>query len=377
MTEQTAAITLSLLAAGRLSLTDVVTLYEAAGSALAVMENRGDVRSFVPEATDKLCDIMASDMASFVGRAEQEQQWAADNGVGIIMISDKDYPERLRSCHDAPLVLYTKGKTDLNTQCTLAVVGTRKCTSYGKDVIESIMHDLKELCPSVRIVSGLAYGVDICAHRAALNEDIVTVGVVAHGHDTLYPALHRNDANRMTEHGGAVITEYVHGTRPEARNFLQRNRIIAGLTDATLVVESASHGGGLVTARIAQDYGREVYAIPGPVGAPYSAGCNNMIRDQKAQLVSSAQDIVSMMNWEQQTKLQQARKDGIERSLFNNLSSDEQKIADALRQSGDLPLSELLAITTLPVSVLYSTLFSLEMRGIIRTMPGNTYHFIR
>ena len=132
-----------------------------------------------------------------------------------------------------------------------------------------------------------------------------------------------------------------------------------------------------MTARIAQDYGREVYAIPGPVGAPYSAGCNNMIRDQKAQLVSSAQDIVSMMNWEQQTKLQQARKDGIERSLFNDLSSDEQKIADALRQSGDLPLSELLAITTLPVSVLHSTLFSLEMRGIIRTMPGNTYHFIR
>lgn len=376
MTEQTAIITLSMLATGKLSLTDAMTLYDEAGTALAVIENRKDIRSIVPDATEKLCNVMASDITSFIERAEQEQVWAADNGTDIITISDKRYPERLRHCPDAPLVLYVKGATDFNASCSLAIVGTRKCTSYGKDVIENIMRDLSNQCPSVHIVSGLAYGVDICAHRASLSNGMTTIGVVAHGHDTLYPALHRNDANRMIEHGGAVITEYAHGTRPEARNFLQRNRIIAGITDATLVVESAARGGGLVTARIAQDYGREVFAIPGPVKSPYSEGCNNMIRDQKAQLVSSAQDIIAMMNWEQETKLQQARKEGIERSLFNKLTDDEQKIVDALQQHGDLPVNELLTITSIPVSMLHSTLFSLEMRGIIRTMPGNSYHYI-
>lgn len=376
LTEQTANIALSILAGGRLGPSDAKTLHDTAGSALCVIENSKDICAVIPDATDRLREIMSTKTEESLRRAEEEQQWAADNNVNIITIDDARYPDRLRQCHDAPLTLYMRGNANLNPACSLAVVGTRKCTAYGKDVIDHIIRDLKMLCPSVQIVSGLAYGVDICAHRASLHEGVPTIGVVAHGHDTLYPALHRTEANQMLENDGAVLTEYVHGIRPVAGNFLQRNRIVAGMTDATLVVESASHGGSLVTARLAQDYGREVFAVPGHVTAEYSKGCNNLIRDQKAQLITSAQDIVNAMDWQRLAKLEQARSVGIERTLFNDLSGDEQKIADALRQHGDKPIGELSLITAIPVSVLQSMLFSLEMRGVIRAVPGNAYHFI-
>lgn len=376
MTEQTAILVLSMLAGGRLGYADAKRLYEVAGSALAIVENRNDIRSIVPDASDRLCEILSVDISSVVVRAEEEQRWAAENSVGVIPISSNSYPERLRHCPDAPLVIYVRGTASLNPSCALAIVGTRKCTAYGRDVIDAIIGDLKKLCPSVQIISGLAYGVDICAHRAALRESMSTVGVVAHGHDTLYPALHRPEANKMIQSCGAVVTEYPRFTRPEARNFLQRNRIIAGMSDATLVVESASHGGGLVTARIAQDYNREVFAVPGSIQSEYSAGCNNLIRDQKAQLVTSADDIVSLMNWQREATLQQARRNGIERTLFETLAPDEQKIVDALTQHGDTSLNDLTIYTSLPVQTLNALLFSLEMRGVIRTLSGSIYHLI-
>ena len=365
-----------MLAAGRLGLDDAKTLYDTAGSALAVFENSNDIRSIVPDATDRLCEIMKGDTSEYIRRAEEEQQWASGNNVKIITIKDTAYSDRLRQCPDAPLVLYVRGDADLNPSCALAIVGTRKCTTYGRDTIDRIIDDLKTMCPMIQVVSGLAYGVDINAHRASLRNGLSTIGVVAHGQDTLYPALHRSEANRMLGNNGAVITEYPRGTRPEARNFLQRNRIIAGMTDATLVVESAARGGGLVTARIAQDYGREVFAVPGHITAEYSQGCNNLIRDQKAQLITSAQDIADIMNWQRLSQLEQARNAGIECKLFNSLTIDEQKVVDALMQHGDKPLSELSMITDIPVSVLQALLFSLEMRGILRAMPGNAYHLI-
>lgn len=242
-------LTLSLLATGRLSLSDAVTLYETAGSVASVLENRKDIRSIIPDASDSLVELMSGDLSAYERRAEEEIAWCEHNKVRILTIADEDYPNRLRHTHDAPLAIFVRGKANLNAPHIIDIVGTRKCTPYGHDVINNIVKDLATLCPDIIITSGLAYGVDIFSHRAALANGLSTVGVVAHGQDTLYPSLHRNDANRMVLGNGAVLTEYFHGARPEARNFLQRNRIIAGLSDATIIIESASHGGGLVTTR--------------------------------------------------------------------------------------------------------------------------------
>lgn len=369
-------LTLSLLATGRLSLSDAVTLYETAGSAAVIMQNRNDIRAIIPNASDNLVEVMSGDLSIYERRAEEEIEWCEQNKVRILTIADDDYPDRLRHTHDAPMAIFVRGKANLNAQHIIDIVGTRKCTPYGQDVINHIVNDLAELCPDIIITSGLAYGVDIFSHRAALAHGLPTIGVVAHGQDTLYPSLHRNDANKMVLGNGAVLTEYFRGTRPEARNFLQRNRIIAGLSDATVIIESASHGGGLVTARIAQDYGREVFAVPGPVNAEYSMGCNNLIRDNKAQLITSARDIVNAMGWENDVVIQKARKQGIARQLFVNLSKEEQRIADFLRENGDSATNTITLGTGLTISSVTSLLFSLEMKGIVKSLSGNTYHLI-
>lgn len=354
---------------------DVARLYESAGSACAVMEHRSDIRQIVPNASDKLVEVLQRDLSAYEKRVEEEQQWCEKNNVRILTIADTDYPQRLRSCHDAPLVLFTRGMADLNAPHIIDIVGTRKCTPYGQDFIAAMVKDLTTLCPDIMIVSGLAYGIDISAHRAALQHDIPTVGVVAHGQDTLYPQLHRNEANRMVLGNGGVVTEYFRGTRPEARNFLQRNRIIAGLSDATVIIESAGHGGGLVTARIAQDYGRDVFALPGNITSPMSEGCNNLIRDNKAQLITSAADLVNFMGWQDASKLAKARSAGIERQMFVDLSPTEQQIVDALQKADQQP-NVLAMNTSLPISAITSALFTLEMKGVVKSLSGNTYHLI-
>ena len=378
MTQTTACITLSMLAAGRLGLNDAKALHDMAGSATAVLENRNDIRSIAPEASDRLCEIMKQDITDVCSRAEEEERWCNDHGIKMLCIDDADYPNRLKHCADAPLVLYVRGDANLNASHAIDIVGTRQCTPYGRDVIDKIIGDLATLCPGITINSGLAYGVDIAAHRVALQHSLPTVGVVAHGHDTLYPALHKKEASEMINNGGAVITEYSRGTRPEARNFLQRNRIIAGISDATIVIESASHGGGLVTARIALDYGREVFAVPGPVNAEYSKGCNNLIRDNKAQLITSAQDIVNVMNWQNDIKLEQARKAGISRSMFaeETLTDGERLMVRFLREHGDSQVNDMAAQTGMSISTINSALFSLEMQGIVKPLSGNFYHLI-
>lgn len=348
---------------GRLSLVDAKTLYDDTESIVAVLER----------VKEKLKGI---DYAALEARAIDEQEWCDKNKVKVSDITSPDYPARLRNCADAPMVLFTRGKADLNAPHIINIVGTRKCTVYGQDCINRIVTDLKALCPDVIIASGLAYGVDITAHRAALHEGIPTVGVVAHGQDTLYPSLHRNEANKMVLGNGGVITEYLRGTRPEARNFLQRNRIIAGISDATIIAESAAHGGGLVTARLAMDYNRDVFAIPGPINAEFSAGCNNLIRDNKAQLITSAEDIVTILNWKTDEAIQQLRQGGIARSLFIELTDVEQTIAEVLQKYGDLQSNLIAQYTSLPISTINSTLFTLEMKGVVTSLSGNAYHLI-
>ncbi len=320
---------------------------------------------------------MGSDISFYVEKAKQQEEWCIEHGVRIITIDDEDYPSRLRSCPDAPLVLYVRGNCNMNPAHVINIVGTRMCTAYGKDFITNFIKDINEKCTDITIVSGLAYGVDICAHRAAMANHMSTVGVVAHGHDMLYPQLHRNDAKNMTEKNGAVITEYACGTRPEARNFLQRNRIIAGMSDATIVVESAAHGGGLVTARLAQDYNREVFAVPGPVNAEYSKGCNALIRDNKATLLTCADDIMKAMGWQEEKEIIKARKQGIERSLFPTLTPDEETIVKALEKHGDCQSNAIAMHTGLSIGTIASLMFSMEMKGIVTSLPGNTFHLIK
>ncbi len=376
MNETTALITLSLLATSKLSLTNAILLYSKMGSARNVLDCRTHLRDILPDASASLVAFMSGDISLYEEKAEEEQKWCDEHNVRIISIDSVEYPNRLKDCSDAPLVLYSRGNSDLNANHIINIVGTRQCTTYGKDFINRFICDLKEACPDVVVVSGLAYGVDICAHRACLNNGITTIGIVAHGHDRLYPDLHRTEAEKMIKEHGAVITEFVSGTRPEARNFLQRNRIIAGMCDATILVESASHGGGLVTAKLAQDYSREVFAVPGPVNAEYSTGCNNLIRDSKASLITCAADVIKAMSWQKEKTLTKARKQGIERTLFPTLSTEEQVIIDILKSQGDCQSNVIAQHCGLPISTVISKLFSLEMQGVITSLSGNVFHLI-
>ena len=225
-------------------------------------------------------------------------------------------------------------------------------------------------------MSGLAYGIDICAHREALEAGLDTVAVLAHGLDNLYPPRHKDTADRMLRHGG-LLTEHPTHTNADKLNFLRRNRIVAGLSDAVVVAESASHGGALVTARIARSYDRDVAAFPGRVGDEYSEGCNNLIRDNKAMLITSADDLVNAMGWQDDAQLAAARREGIERTLFPELSTEEQAVADILMKDNDLQLNTLSAATGMAVGRLAAVMFSLEMKGLVKCRAGGVYHLIR
>ena len=291
-----------------------LALYRTLGSATAVYEHRADIGDVLEDCSPRLVRAVR-DWDEPLRRAEAEMEFAARHGVKVLTPADDGYPKRLAECADAPLALYYKGTADLNQPKAISVVGTRHCTAYGQDLTARLVARLRELCPSVLVVSGLAYGIDICAHRAAMAQGYETVAVLAHGLDRLYPPRHRDTAREMTARGG-LLTEFMTGTNPDKANFVRRNRIVAGMTDATVLVESGAKGGGLITAGIARSYCRDVFAFPGAVGAPWSEGCNNLIRDNGAALITSADDLVKAMGWNDDALLGRARKAGIERTLF-------------------------------------------------------------
>lgn len=306
-------------------------------------------------------------------RAAAEMEFIEKNGVRALTMNDADYPRRLRECPDAPIILYYKGTADLNTLRVINIVGTRQCTTYGQDIIRRFVSDLRRLCPDVLIVSGLAYGVDIHAHRNALEQGFETVGVLAHGLDQIYPPRHRDTAAEMTRHGG-LLTEYMSQTQALPNNFRQRNRIVAGMSDATILVESAYKGGGLITCRVAQEYGRDVFAFPGAVGMPFSEGCNRMIQNNTAALITSAQDLVDAMGWE--SPLQTSSKGGKEGELFPELTAEEERIVEVLRKTNDLQQNLISVKTNIPVGQLTTMLFQLEMKGVIKALAGGTFHLV-
>ena len=357
------------------SLAGMLELYRKVGSATLIMEHKNDIRDILPDASDKLiraiqnCDEARS-------RAEVELEYDLRYGIEPITMNDDRYPQRLKNCDDAPLMLFYKGNADLNQQRVINIVGTRQCTPYGEDLIRRFITDLKQLSPRVLIVSGLAYGVDINAHRQALANGYETVGVLAHGLDDLYPTRHRETALQMIEHGG-LLTEFLTQTNADKINFVRRNRRVAGMSDACILIESKSHGGGLITPEISQAYGRDVFAFPGRVGDAYSEGCNKLIRSNGAGLITSAADFVKDMGWQDDATLMRAKQQGIERSLFPELSPEEELIVQILSKTNDLQINIISVKSNIDISRLTSLLFQMEMKGIIRTLAGGMYHLLK
>ena len=356
------------------SLAELLELFRRVGSAQEIVAHSQHIRDLLPEASDRLTQAF-TDIGQALRYAESELRTAESMGVRPLVMGDDDYPSRLLECPDAPLVLYYQGSASLNQKRVVSIVGTRRCTPYGQDLVRRFMSELRSLCPQVLVVSGLAYGIDICAHREALAQGYDTVGVLAHVLDDLYPPSHRLTADQMLKQGG-LLTEFPTGTRPDRLNFVRRNRIVAGLSDATLLVESAIHGGGLITTRIANDYGRDVFAFPGAVGAPYSEGCNDLIRQHGAGLIMSAKNFVEAMGWQNDAQLSEAQAQGIERQLFPELTADEQRVVAVLQRKNDLQINILSVQSGIAVGPLTALLFSLEMKGVVRTMAGGTYHLL-
>lgn len=375
MTEEEKLYTLALTKLGYINPEAMLQLVQAAGNGKVVFAQRNDLCAVVPDCTERLRNIVSGDWSDAIATAEKELSFCIDHDIHVLLYGDDNYPQRLNHCPDAPVALYYKGNADINKRHVISIIGTRHCTSYGIDIIKRFISTLKSLCPDVLIVSGLAYGADINAHLQALHNGFCTIGVLAHGLDTLYPQAHRDTALRMVSQGG-LLTEYMSETKIDRINFISRNRIVAGLADATIVVESASRGGSLITARIAQDYGREVFAFPGRVNDRYSEGCNNLIRNNGATLITSAENFVDAMGWQTDALLAKAQAQGIERELFPDLTPSQQIVVDALRGNGDLQLNTLLVKTGLPISSLNQILFELEMSGVVRPLAGGTYHLI-
>ena len=350
-------------------------LYRMVGSAQLLYECRSHIGDVIGESSPRLVEALKN-WDDAMKRAETELMYMEEHSIRALTLTDDDYPQRLTECQDAPIILYYKGNADLNQAKIVSIVGTRQCTQYGQDLIHRFIADLRQACPQVLIVSGLAYGVDIHAHREALANGYDTVGVLAHGLDQIYPYRHRETADEMLRHGG-LLTEFMTQTNADKPNFVRRNRIVAGMADATVLVESAAKGGGLITCEIAQSYNRGVFAFPGNVNAEYSKGCNNLIRDNGAALISNAGDFLRAMNWQDEMLRQQALIDGIERNLFPDLSPDEQKVVSLLQETNDLQLSVLSVKTGIPIGQLTALLFQMEMKGIVRPLAGGMYHLLR
>ena len=347
-------------------------LVEGVGSAVQVFENRTDLASIIPQVQSTL--IKALDCPSAHHRAEQELEFITKHHITCIGYHDEEYPVRLRECDDAPILLFYRGNAKLNPRRVISIVGTRKCSEYGRDLCESFVRDLAAQCPDVLIVSGLAYGIDVCAHRASIKYGLPTVGVLAHGLDRIYPAVHRNTAAQMVTCGG-LLTEYVSHTEPERQNFLQRNRIVAGMADATIIVESADKGGSLVTASIANSYGRDCFTFPGRISDTSSAGCHRLIRNNQAALITSTDDFIEAMMWD---VAQTNKSKPIQGSLFPELNAEESSIVTLLEQHPDgLPINTLAIDTDLPIHRVSATLFELELRSIVRPLAGSIYRLNR
>ena len=298
--------------------------------------------------------------------AEKEFRKAEQDNIDLLFFTDTNYPSRLRQVNDAPTLLYAKGKMDLENPKTVAVVGTRQSTTYGRECVENLVRDL--VAHHALVISGLAYGIDIHAHKQAIKNHLPTVGVMGSGMDVIYPASHRDVALKMMENGG-LLTEHPFGTQPDAHNFPARNRIVAALSDAIIIVEAAEKGGALITADIGNSYNKDVFAYPGNVKQSHSAGCNNLIKSNRAHLMTSVKDLQYIMNWDIGTK--PAKQGSV---VLDGFDPDEQLIIRTLLDNNkQLMIDEISWKTNLPISRLASRLLTLEFKGLVASLPGKIY----
>lgn len=337
------------------------------GSEEAVFAEKKSLLVKIPGIGEHLARELTNPNAA-MQRAEQEIEFILHNSVAVHYYKDDSYPSRLRECNDAPLLLYSRCASGFNSQRVVSVVGTRNATEYGKKMCRDLIFNLSQI-PSLVVVSGLAYGIDICAHKAALDAGIPTIGVVAHGLDRIYPGYHRSVAVQMLERGG-LVTEYLSGTNPDRQNFIQRNRIIAGMSDAVVVVESGLKGGALITADLGVDYNRDVFAYPGRSGDPWSIGCNYLIKSNRAGMVESADDLLTALGW----KTSDYKSQNLQTTLFPELTDLETTVYNFIQSSSEsVQVNELSLKLNLPYSRLSAVLLTLEFKSVIKCLPGNRY----
>jgi DNA processing protein len=333
---------------------DAASVFKAPKKQLENIEGLGTVRA---GSIKKFTDFTS---------CEAEIKFLEKYKITPLFINDESYPKRLLNCYDSPLLLYYKGNTDLNKKNVISIVGTRNHSEYGKLQCEKLVEDLKQ--ENVLVLSGLAYGIDTIAHKASLKNQLPTVGVLAHGLDKIYPPQNKTLAKEMTANGG-LLTDFISGTNPDKQNFPKRNRIVAGMCDALVVIESSVKGGSLITAELANSYNKDVFAFPGRAGDTKSEGCNYLIKSNKASLITSAADILELMNWAPKEKIQKKK----QRELFIELTADEKCIMDILQQTESIQIDDLYFKSGLSSSAVAAALLMLEMQGIIASLPGKIY----
>jgi DNA processing protein len=344
--------------------------------AKALINHFGDARSIFKAKKKELENIegigyiRASSIKEFesFNLAEDEISFIKKYKITPLFIIDKNYPQRLLNCYDSPAILYYRGNADLNASKIISIVGTRNNNEYGKSVCEKLMTDLAN--HDILIVSGLAFGIDSIAHKAALKNNLKTVGVLAHGLDRIYPSQNKSLAKQMVENGG-LLTDYKSGTNPDRQNFPKRNRIVAGMSDAVLIIESGLKGGSLITAELANGYNREVFAVPGRITDTKNEGCNYLIKNNKAALITNADDVLESMQWKE--KKSSPKK---QRELFIELSADEKIVVNILQSQPQVHIDELYIKSDLSSSAVASALLTLEMQGVVSALPGKIYKMV-
>jgi DNA processing protein len=337
-------------------------LVSYSGSLEAVFENKKRQLTQIPGIGLSIADAIVK-KSSFED-AEQQLERIAKNGVKTLFYLDNDYPWRMKPIKDAPVLLFYKGNADLNAPKILGVVGTRRPSAHGKEITENIISDLKD--HSLLVISGLAYGVDITAHRACVQSDIPTIGVMGSSLDIIYPSAHKKTVEKMYENGG-LLSEFPFSTKPDAMNFPMRNRIIAGMCDALLVVESALKGGSMISAEIANGYDKDVFAVPGRPTDISSAGCNYLIKNHKALLVENANDLAEAMGWHHN------HAERPQRTLFIEMNEEEKQITSLLSTDVDISIDKIINTLVFPPSQVASLLLQLEFKGVVKPLPGKRY----
>ena len=328
-------------------------IFKASLKKLSAVENIGEVKAhYVKSFTD-------------FSVAEEEIEFIEKYKIQPLFITDKNYPQRLLNCYDPPTLLYYRGNADLNASKIISIIGTRNNTDYGKLITEKLVEELAE--QNVLIVSGLAFGIDAIAHKAALQNDLPTVGVLAHGLDTIYPPQHKSMAKEMLQQGG-LLTEFMQSSKPDKHNFPRRNRIVAGMADATIVVETALKGGSMITAELALEYNKDVFAFPGKITDTKSAGCNYLISHKKAILLTDVQQLMETLGWTQKKSKRKVQKE-----LFIDLSADESTLINILREKDVVHIDELYLKSGLSSSSVAAAILTLELQNVITSLPGKLY----